>query len=154
MLKEGVFFKEIHLHASRVLASGLVEIGLMKGNIDEAVMAGAHAMFFPHGLGHMIGLDVHDMESLGENLVGYDEEIRRDEQFGLNALRLGKKLRTGFTVTIEPGIYFIPELIDDWKSNRKDLHDFLNFPEIINSEILVVSELRMNTLLLRLDLKS
>jgi Xaa-Pro aminopeptidase len=91
----------------------------MKGDTDEAVSAGAHALFFPHGLGHMMGLDVHDMEGLGEDNVGYSDTIRRSTQFGTAYLRLGKELEPGFVITIEPGIYFIPALIDLWKSEGK-----------------------------------
>jgi Xaa-Pro aminopeptidase len=101
----------------------------MKGDMDEAVAKGAHAMFFPHGLGHMLGLDVHDMESLGENFVGYDNEIKRSEQFGLAFLRLGKRLQKGFVITDEPGIYFIPALIDKWKKENRHT-DFINYEKL------------------------
>ena len=125
----GVANRELHLGAARTLASGLKEMGLMRGDVDEAVAAGAHALFFPHGLGHMIGLDVHDMEGLGEDHVGYDAEIRRSEQFGTAYLRLGKKLEPGFVLTVEPGIYFIPELIDQWEA--ADKHSaFINYPAL------------------------
>lgn len=127
-LKPGVRFKDIHLGAAKNIAEGLKDLGLMKGDIEEAVMAGAHAMFFPCGLGHMMGLDVHDMEDLGEVYVGYDGE-EKSNQFGLKSLRLGRKLEPGFVLTIEPGIYFIPELIDLWKSDNKHM-DFLNYYEI------------------------
>lgn len=130
MLKPDVFFKDIHLASCHKIAEGLKDLGLMKGNIQEAVAAGAHALFFPHGLGHMIGLDVHDMENLGENNVGYDNEISKSDQFGLKSLRLGKRLKKGFTITVEPGIYFIPELFYHWKSNNKECTPFLNFPII------------------------
>ena len=99
---------------------------LTKGNINDAVNSGAHALFFPHGLGHMLGLDVHDMEGLGEDLVGYDEDNERSNQFGLAYLRLAKKLEEGFVLTVEPGIYFIPNLIDKWESENKH-HDFINY---------------------------
>lgn len=118
-LKPGISFKSIHLQAATIITEGLISLGLMKGDTAEAVEQGAHALFFPHGLGHMIGLDVHDMEDLGENLVGYDEQISRSDQFGLNALRLGKKLESGFVLTVEPGVYFIPTLIDQWKADKK-----------------------------------
>ena len=98
----------------------------MHGNMEEAVKNGAHAMFFPHGLGHMMGLDVHDMEDLGENYVGYDDEIKRSTQFGLAFLRLGKKLQENFVLTVEPGIYFIPALIDKWKNENK-FTEFINY---------------------------
>ncbi|MCF8237375.1 MAG: aminopeptidase P family protein [Saprospiraceae bacterium] len=124
--KPGVAYRDIHLHAARIIANGLKDIGLMKGDCHEAVAAGAHALFFPHGLGHMIGLDVHDMEDLGENLVGYDSDVKRSDQFGLAYLRLARKLQPGFVLTIEPGIYFIPELIDQWRSEKKHA-DFINY---------------------------
>lgn len=127
-LKPGIRFMDIHLLATRTLASGLRDIGLMKGDIDEAVTKGAHALFFPCGLGHMMGLDVHDMENLGEEYVGYDDEPK-SKMFGLKSLRLGRELEPGFVLTIEPGIYFIPELIDLWKSEKKH-QDFLNFEKI------------------------
>lgn len=114
--KPGVFYKDMHLLACRTIVEGLKAIGIMKGDTDEAVAEGAHALFMPHGIGHMLGLDVHDMESYGEDLVGYDDEVSRSSQFGLNALRLGRRLQEGFCVTDEPGIYFIPELIDRWKA--------------------------------------
>ena len=115
-VKPGVAFRDVHAQAGRIIATGLKELGLMKGDPDEAVAAGAHALFMPHGLGHMIGLDVHDMEDLGEDLVGYDETYRRSEQFGTRNLRLGKELQAGNVITIEPGIYFIPALIDRWRA--------------------------------------
>jgi Xaa-Pro aminopeptidase len=125
-MRAGVRFKDIHLAVAKTMASGLKEIGLMKGNINEAVAAGAHALFFPHGLGHMIGLDVHDMEGLGEDYVGYDKTVKRSKQFGLAYLRMAKDLRSGFVLTVEPGIYFIPALIDCWKSEKK-FSPFINY---------------------------
>ena len=116
-LKPGVTYQSIHLDAGRILAAGLKDLGLMKGDVDEAVAAGAHALFMPHGLGHQIGLDVHDMEDLGEDLVGYDAETQRSPQFGTRSLRLGKRLKAGFALTVEPGIYFIPALIDRWRAD-------------------------------------
>jgi Xaa-Pro aminopeptidase len=118
-IKPGIKYQEIHLMAARIIAEGLISLGLMKGDPDAAVKAGAHAMFFPHGLGHMMGLDVHDMEDLGENNVGYDENTSRIDQFGTAYLRLGRPLQPGFVLTVEPGIYFIPALIDDWKKSGK-----------------------------------
>jgi len=101
----------------------------MKGDIDEAVAAGAHALFMPHGLGHMMGLDVHDMEDMGENYVGYGDEMERSTQFGTAYLRLARKLQPGFVLTNEPGIYFIPALIDQWHS--QSLHsDFINYDKL------------------------
>ncbi len=129
--RPGIANRELHLMAAKVIASGLKELGLMKGNVDDAVREGAHAMFFPHGLGHMMGLDVHDMEGLGENFVGYDTEISRSKQFGTAFLRLGRKHQPGFVFTIEPGIYFIPALIDKWRSEGK-FREFINF-EMVES---------------------
>jgi Xaa-Pro aminopeptidase len=125
-IKPGTPYKEIHLLSAKVIAEGLKEIGLMKGDMDEAVSKGAHAMFFPHGLGHMLGLDVHDMEGMGENYVGYDDEIKRSTQFGRAFLRLGKRLQQGYVLTVEPGIYFIPALIDQWKAENK-FTEFINY---------------------------
>ncbi|MFK7808884.1 MAG: aminopeptidase P family protein [Saprospiraceae bacterium] len=128
-LKPGVANKDIHLLAAKTIFEGLSALGLLKGDAEEAIEEGVHALFFPHGLGHMLGLDVHDMEDLGENLVGYDEEIERSTQFGLSALRLGKKLEAGNVITVEPGIYFIPELIEQWKSDGK-FKDFINYKKL------------------------
>ncbi len=128
MLKPGVAFKDIYLESARVVLQGMKDLGFAKGNIDDALMCGAHAMFFPCGLGHMMGLDVHDMEDLGEQYVGYYNEAK-NTQFGMKSLRLGRKLEPGFVLTIEPGIYFIPQLIDKWKS-EKHLTEFLNFDKL------------------------
>lgn len=118
-IKPGVEFRNVHRLACEVLATGLKEIGLMKGDIKEAVNAGAHTLFFQCGLGHMLGLDVHDMEGLGEDYVGYTDTIRRNPEFGWRSLRLGRALEAGFVVTVEPGVYFIPELINRWKAEKK-----------------------------------
>jgi Xaa-Pro aminopeptidase len=126
MTKPGICYKDVHLKAATVIAEGLKAIGLMKGNVQEAVQQGAHALFFPHGLGHMMGLDVHDMENIGENYVGYDNTTTRSNQFGLAYLRLGKKLETGNVITNEPGIYFIPALIDLWQAEKK-FAEFINY---------------------------
>ncbi len=128
-IKPGLTYKEIHLSAAQIIAEGLKVLGLMKGDISEAVHQGAHALFFPHGLGHMMGLDVHDMEGLGENYVGYDDEVKRSDQFGLAFLRLGKRLKKGFVFTVEPGIYFIPALIDQWRSENK-FTDFIDYKRV------------------------
>lgn len=122
-------YRDIHLLACKVIAAGLKDMGLMKGDIEEAVAAGAHALFMPHGIGHMIGLDVHDMEDYNDTLVGYDEEIKRSTQFGLSALRMGRRLKPGFTITNEPGIYFIPALIDKWKADKK-FTQFINYDKV------------------------
>lgn len=129
MIGPGINYRDVHLAAARTIALGLKELGLMKGDIDEAVAAGAHALFFPHGLGHMLGLDVHDMEGLGENYVGYDETIERSKQFGLAYLRLARQLKPGFVLTVEPGIYFIPALIDRWKAENK-FKSFINYVKV------------------------
>jgi len=128
-IKPGIEFRDIHKLACETLASGLKDLGLMKGDTKEAVQAGAHALFFQCGLGHMMGLDVHDMEALGEEYVGYTDSIKRSEQFGLRSLRLGKELKAGFTITVEPGLYFIPELFDCWKA--ENLHEsFINYDRV------------------------
>lgn len=121
--------RDVHFLACRIVASGLKDLGLMKGDTDEAVSAGAHALFMPHGIGHMMGLDVHDMEALGENLVGYSNEVKRSDQFGLAFLRFALQYKPGHVFTIEPGCYFIPELIDLWKSENK-FKDFINYSKI------------------------
>jgi len=125
--KPGVKYADVHFAVCRLMTERLKELGLMKGDVDEAVRAGAHAMFLPHGLGHMMGMDVHDMEGLGQIYVGFDDETRPNlEQFGTNCLRMGRRLEPGFVVTDEPGIYFIPALIDEWKANGH-CKDFINF---------------------------
>jgi Xaa-Pro aminopeptidase len=127
-LKPGVPFRDIHVLACRTLAQGLKDMGFMRGNVDEAVAAGAHALFFPCGTGHMMGLDVHDMENLGEKYVGYGGQ-EKSTQFGLKSLRLARPLEPGFVVTVEPGIYFIPELIDQWKSENR-FESFINYEKV------------------------
>lgn len=128
MLKPGIPFKEVYYESAREIMRGMKDLGFVKGDINEAVAAGAHAMFFPCGLGHMMGLDVHDMEDLGEQWVGYDNEAK-STQFGMKSLRLGRKLEPGFVLTIEPGIYFIPQLIDLWKSENR-FSEFLVYDKI------------------------
>ncbi len=125
-LKPGISYREVHLNAAKNIVNGLKDLGLMKGDTEEAVQEGAHALFFPHGLGHMIGLDVHDMENFGEDHVGYGADYSRSSQFGLKSLRLAKELKEGFVLTVEPGIYFIPELIDRWQS-QKHGEAFINY---------------------------
>ena len=129
LARPGVTYQSVHLEAMRVIAEGLTALGLMKGDPAEAVAAGAAALFMPHGLGHQMGLDVHDMEGLGEKYVGYDDATTRSTQFGLGALRMGKALRPGHVVTVEPGIYFIPALIEKWE--REQINSaFINFPKL------------------------
>lgn len=129
-LKPNINFRDVHLLAAKTIAQGMKDLGLMKGNIDDAVEAGAHALFFPCGLGHLMGLDVHDMENLGEQYVGY-AGMPKSTQFGLKSLRLGRELQAGFVITIEPGIYIIPELIDLWRSENK-FKDYINWNKLEN----------------------
>ncbi len=148
--KPGVKYFDVHMDVCRLMTDRLKELGLMMGDTEEAVRAGAHAMFLPHGLGHMMGMDVHDMEGLGQTYVGFDDETRPNlEQFGTNCLRMGRRLEEGFVVTDEPGIYFIPALIDEWRA--KGLHkDFINYEKLetykdfggirIEDDILITSD--------------
>ena len=129
LCKPGVPFKQVYFAAARIIVEGLKGMGIMKGNTDDALNNGAHAMFFPSGLGHNLGLDVHDMEDLGENWVGYDETVTRSTQFGLKSLRMAKALKAGNVMTVEPGIYFIPALIDKWRAEGVN-SDFFNFDQI------------------------
>ena len=125
----GMRWLDMHLDVCRLMTDRLKDLGLMRGNTDDAVAAGAHALFMQHGLGHMMGMDVHDMEALGQNYVGFDEEVQPSNQFGTNCLRYGKRLQPGFVLTDEPGIYFIPALIDKWRAEH--MHkDFLNYDAI------------------------
>ena len=127
--RPGLRYLDVHMEASKVMVEGFKALGLMKGNTEEVVAAGAHALFMPHGLGHMMGLDVHDMEDYGQIYVGYDDETRPLSQFGAASLRMGRKLEPGFVVTDEPGCYFIPALIDKWRS--EGLHkEYLNYDKI------------------------
>lgn len=128
LARPGMKWWDVHFDVCRLMVDRLKELDLMKGDTEEAVQAGAHAMFMPHGLGHMMGMDVHDMEGLGQTYVGFDDEVRpRLDQFGTNCLRMGRRLQEGFVVTDEPGIYFIPALIDEWKA-KGHCAEFLNFP--------------------------
>ena len=127
--KPGVLYKDVHLGVCRLMTERLKALGLMKGDVDAAVASGAHALFLPHGLGHAMGMDVHDMEGLGQANVGYDAQTRPSTQFGLASLRFGRQLEVGHVVTDEPGIYFIPALIDLWRKEGTN-KDFLNFDEI------------------------
>jgi len=130
-LKPGVRFLDVHLLACKKLAEGLRDLGLMKGNLEDAVDQGAHALFFQCGLGHMMGLDVHDMEDLGEEFVGYTPSLMKSRQFGLKSLRLGKELEQGYVITVEPGLYFIPQLMDQWEA--RNVHkDYINYGKLTN----------------------
>ena len=125
----GKKWMDMHLDVCRLMTERLKDLGLMKGNMEDAVNAGAHAMFLQHGLGHMMGMDVHDMEGLGQVYVGFDDEVRPSEQFGTNCLRCGRRIQPGWVLTDEPGIYFIPALIDKWKG--EGLHkDFINYDKL------------------------
>ena len=128
-LAPGVPYKEAHLAAAETICAGMKDLGLMKGDPREAAEIGAYALFFPCGVGHMMGLDVHDMENLGEQYVGYAEGEKKSTQFGFKSLRLARKLEPGFVFTVEPGIYFIPELIDKWKA-EKQFTDFINYDKL------------------------
>ena len=120
--------RDIHLLAARTIAAGLAGLGLMRGDVDDAVASGAHALFFPHGIGHMLGLDVHDLEDLGD-IVGYPEGESRSSQFGLNFLRMTRRLEPGFVITVEPGIYFIPALIDRWRADGRHA-EFIDYDRV------------------------
>ena len=129
MAKPGVKWLDVHMGVATIMTERLKDLGLMKGNTEDAVQAGAHAMFFPHGLGHMMGMDVHDMEGLGQQYVGFDDEVRPSTQFGTNCLRCGRRLQEGWVMTDEPGIYFIPALIDDWRAKGIN-KEFINFDAV------------------------
>jgi len=129
--RPGISNRDLHFMACKIIVSGMKELGLMKGDVDEAVVAGAHALFMPHGLGHMMGLDVHDMEALGENFIGYNDEVKRSDQFGTAFLRFALPYKQGHVFTVEPGCYFIPELIEKWKAEGK-FKEFINYSKIDN----------------------
>lgn len=148
LAKPGIKYQEVHLAVAKLIATSLKDLGIMMGDVDEAVQNGAHALFFPHGLGHMMGLDVHDMEDYGENYVGYDDETSRIDQFGTAYLRLGRRLEPGFVITNEPGLYFIPALIRKWKDekineayiNFSKVEDYLDFGGIRIEDDLLITE--------------
>ncbi len=125
-IKPGILYKDIHLQANKILLNGMKSLGFLKGDTEEMLHLGVQGLFMPHGLGHAIGLDVHDMEDLGENFVGYTPNLERSTQLGLKSLRMAKELKEGFVITVEPGIYFIPELIDKWKNEGK-FAEFINY---------------------------
>lgn len=129
MIKPGISFKNVHICAARIISEGMKQLGFMQGDTEEAVAVGAHALFFPHGIGHLMGLDVHDMEGIGEEFVGYDSTVARSDQFGLHYLRFAKTLVPGLVLTVEPGIYFMPELICHWKSLNK-FKEFINYEKV------------------------
>jgi Xaa-Pro aminopeptidase len=127
--KPGISNRDLHFMACKIIATEMKSLGLMKGDVDEAVAAGAHALFMPHGLGHMMGLDVHDMEGLGENYIGYNDKVKRSEQFGTAFLRFALPYKPGHVFTVEPGCYFIPELIGKWKAEGK-FKEYVNYNKI------------------------
>jgi Xaa-Pro aminopeptidase len=131
MAKPGITYKSVHRNAYKIVFEGLRDLGLTRGDTEDALTAGVPALFMPHGLGHALGLDVHDMENLGETLVGYDDEIQRDTLFGYKSLRFGKRLEPGHVLTVEPGIYFIPQLIEKWKTEKINA-GFINFDKLKN----------------------
>ncbi len=147
MLKPGIHFRDVHMQVAKTIFDGMKALGFTKGNTDDAIANGAHALFFPCGTGHLMGLDVHDMENLGEQYVGYCG-IPKSKQFGLKSLRLGRELKPGFVLTIEPGIYFIPELIDLWEQtgtnkefiNFDRVNEYRNFGGIRNEEDILITE--------------
>jgi Xaa-Pro aminopeptidase len=148
-IQPGIPYRDVHMHAAATIAEGIKDLGFLKGNVDDIISSGAHALFFPHGIGHMMGLDVHDMEDLGEKYVGYGDEFQRSEQFGLAYLRMARRLEEGFVVTVEPGIYFIPPLIEKWEAEGKykdficydKLKSYLDFGGIrIEDDIVVTSD--------------
>lgn len=129
LVRPGITYKSVHRNAYKIIFEGLRAMGLVKGNTEDALDAGVPALFMPHGLGHALGLDVHDMEDLGETFVGYDDEVQRDTVFGYRSLRFGKRLEQGHVLTVEPGIYFIPSLIEKWE--REGINtDFIQFNEV------------------------
>ncbi len=128
-LRPNIQYREIHLSANRIMLEGMKDLGFLSGDVDEMLALGVQGLFMPHGLGHQIGLDVHDMEDLGEKYVGYRDGLERSTQLGLKSLRLAKELEAGFVLTVEPGIYFIPELIDKWKSENK-FTNFVNYSKL------------------------
>ncbi len=126
----GVRYVDVHIASSRVIVEGLHSLGLIRGNIDDAVEAGVHSLFMPHGLGHHLGLDVHDMENLGENYVGYDEETPRSTHPSCSRCRMGRRLQPGMVLTVEPGIYFVPALIAKWRAERPLGFEFVDFDRV------------------------
>ena len=149
LAKPGITYKSVHRNAYKIIFEGLRELGLVKGDTEEALSLGVPALFMPHGLGHAMGIDVHDMEDLGETLVGYDSEIQRDTLFGYRSLRFGKRLEPGHVLTVEPGIYFVPQLIEKWKAEKMHtdficydkLNAFYNFGGIrLEDDILITND--------------
>lgn len=148
LARPGILYRDVHFAAVRVILEGLSALGLVKGNLDDAVEKGVHALFMPHGLGHMMGLDVHDMEDIGEKYVGYDLETERSNQLGVSNLRMARRLQTGMVMTDEPGIYFIPAYIAKWKNeglnkefiNFNKLEPYMNFGGVRIEDDLLITE--------------
>ena len=129
MAAPGTAYRDVHLAVEKKMLEDLGSIGLVRGNVDDMLDCGIGGLFLPHGLGHNMGLDVHDMEDLGENLVGYDDDQSRSPQLGLGSLRMARTLVPGNVLTDEPGIYFIPELIDKWEKEGK-FTEYINYREV------------------------
>ena len=127
--RAGTPYLSVHKRAARILVEGLIEERVFRRDADEIVDSGAYALCFQTGVGHQIGLDVHDMEALGEDYVGYDDTVSRSQLFGLRNLRMAKALRSGMVVTVEPGLYFIPALIDRWESKGR-YKDFIDYGRV------------------------
>lgn len=126
--RPGMEYQDLHLIASRVIAAGLVELGILRGRAEDLVEMDAHALFFPHGVGHLLGLDVHDMEDLGD-LAGYAAGRTRSDRFGLGYLRLNRSLQAGMAVTIEPGFYQVPAILND-PERRKTYQNIVNWERL------------------------
>jgi len=127
--KPGVYYRDVHLAVCKLMIERFKELGILKGDPDAMLEQGVYGLFMPHGLGHMIGLDVHDMEDLGENHIGYEADQERSKLLGLKSLRLARRLQEGFTLTVEPGIYFIPQLIEKYKAAHL-FSDFVNYNKL------------------------
>ena len=149
LTRPGVAYRDVHIAVARLMLENLSRLGIVKGDLDSMVEEGIAGLFMPHGLGHNMGLDVHDMEELGENLVGYDEDQKRVNQLGLGSLRMARRLVPGNVITDEPGIYFIPALIEKWKQEKTDkgfvnydkLKEYYDFGGIrIEDDVLVTSD--------------
>jgi Xaa-Pro aminopeptidase len=148
LAKPGITYKSVHRNAYKIIFEGLCDLGLVKGDTEAALNAGVPGLFMPHGLGHAMGLDVHDMEDLGETFVGYDDEIQRDTLFGYKSLRFGKRLKPGHVLTVEPGIYFVPQLIEKWEKEKINtdfilfdkVKDYLDFGGIRLEDDIVITE--------------
>lgn len=129
-IKPGLKYLDVHIDSNRIMLERLRTLGILKGPVEDMLVEGVGGLFMPHGLGHMIGLDVHDMEDLGEKYVGYREGLDRSTQLGLKSLRLARELEKDFVLTVEPGLYFIPQLIEKWKSENK-FGDWINYDKLV-----------------------